>query len=543
MIIGLCSNSLFAQERIQMTLDKGVYNIPCEVNGLKLSFVFDTGASAVHISLIEAAFMLKNGYIKEDDFIGTGDYTMADGSIAENTLINLKTIKIGNRVINNVTACVSSNINASLLLGQSAIKRLGKYAIDGNFLILYNSNGSVQNDDIMNDYRYQANDAFNRASILLNNGDIKSAVVFFNKASDEYLKIEDWNGFYRSVEKSASYKDAEGMHKLSFCYYNGYGVPKDYKRSFILAKESAQLGYVPAQRNLGICYEEGIGTEKNIKQAIYWYTKSAEKGDSIAQNNLAICYYNGNGVKKDIKQAVYWIKKASENSNPIAMNNLGAMYEDGDGIEQNYEKALYWYAKAIKLGNEDAQYNYDRLTEELESVDEEVDDAYNNSIIQYYTAQVSAQVSLKEGPGNNYKSLLQIPKGSSVIVSSVDDTQQYRKVLYIDKNIFGYVNKNYLKNLQRLKEDSSGSLQVESRTYASTVNIKIENRTNKNTTITLGDQSYSFTPHQIRIISNVNPGKYTIMASAPGVMPYVVVDNVEAGYEYSWVFFIKTVRK
>lgn len=90
LVVILGQSVLFAQERIPMTLEKsGIYTIPCEVNGLRLNFVFDTGASAVHISLIEAAFMLKNGYITEDDFIGTGNYSMADGSIAENALINL----------------------------------------------------------------------------------------------------------------------------------------------------------------------------------------------------------------------------------------------------------------------------------------------------------------------------------------------------------------------------------------------------------------------------------------------------------------------
>lgn len=126
-----------AQERIPMTLEEsGIYTIPCEVNGLKLRFVFDTGASEVHLSLIEAAFMLKNGYITKNDFIGTGEYSMADGSIAENSIVNLKEIKIGNVVIKNVTACISSNVKASLLLGQSAIRKLGPYRVNGDFLIL-----------------------------------------------------------------------------------------------------------------------------------------------------------------------------------------------------------------------------------------------------------------------------------------------------------------------------------------------------------------------------------------------------------------------
>ena len=78
-------NTIFAQQRIPMQLEpSGIYTIPCEVNGLKLRFIFDTGASDVHLSLLDAAFMIKNGYIKKEDFIGKDSYFMADGSISEN---------------------------------------------------------------------------------------------------------------------------------------------------------------------------------------------------------------------------------------------------------------------------------------------------------------------------------------------------------------------------------------------------------------------------------------------------------------------------
>lgn len=123
MVYSVCA---FAEDRIPMTLEKsGIYTIPCEVNGLKLKFVFDTGAADVHLSLVEAAFMLKNGYLEPDDFIGSGTYVMADGNISENTQVNLRNIKIGTHTLTNVTACISSNVSASLLLGQSALSKLG----------------------------------------------------------------------------------------------------------------------------------------------------------------------------------------------------------------------------------------------------------------------------------------------------------------------------------------------------------------------------------------------------------------------------------
>ena len=60
-----------AEERIKMSYENGVYTMPCEVNGLRMKFIFDTGASSVCISATEALFMIKNGYLEDSDFAGT----------------------------------------------------------------------------------------------------------------------------------------------------------------------------------------------------------------------------------------------------------------------------------------------------------------------------------------------------------------------------------------------------------------------------------------------------------------------------------------
>ena len=73
--------SLSAQVKIKMQKDGDVYTLPCTVNGLQLRFILDTGASDVSISLSEAAFMLKNGYLDAKDIKGTSSIQIANGSI------------------------------------------------------------------------------------------------------------------------------------------------------------------------------------------------------------------------------------------------------------------------------------------------------------------------------------------------------------------------------------------------------------------------------------------------------------------------------
>lgn len=108
----------------------GTYEIPCSVNGLSLKMVFDTGASDVTISAVEANFMLKNGYLSEDDVKGKNRYMTASGDIHEGTILRLKEVQLGDTVLKNIEASVVHNQKAPLLLGQSVLEKFGTITID-----------------------------------------------------------------------------------------------------------------------------------------------------------------------------------------------------------------------------------------------------------------------------------------------------------------------------------------------------------------------------------------------------------------------------
>lgn len=157
--ITLCiifSFHLNAQNRIKMEKSDGIYKIPCQVNGLRMKFYFDTGASFVSISLKEALFMLENDYLSTKDIVGTGKSTIADGSIVENTIINLRELKIGDKVLRDVKASVSKTLSAPILLGQSALKRLGGYKIEGDYLILQSGMSSNEGEDLLREQAFSA---------------------------------------------------------------------------------------------------------------------------------------------------------------------------------------------------------------------------------------------------------------------------------------------------------------------------------------------------------------------------------------------------
>lgn len=126
----LTATASFSQIVIQMKKEGGVSIVPCKVNGLNLSFIFDTGASDVTISLTEASFMLKNGYLMKEDIIGSEKYLDATGNISEGIIINLREIEIQGLVLHNVKASIVKTLNAPLLLGQSALSKLGTIKLD-----------------------------------------------------------------------------------------------------------------------------------------------------------------------------------------------------------------------------------------------------------------------------------------------------------------------------------------------------------------------------------------------------------------------------
>lgn len=123
-------------EEIPFTKEGGVCKVKCAINGLPLHFIFDTGATDVSISSVEATFMAKNDFLSSSDIIGKQNYQTADGNITEGTVINLKDVKLGSLHLNNIKASVVRNQAAPLLLGQSVLSKLGKIEIDNTKNVL-----------------------------------------------------------------------------------------------------------------------------------------------------------------------------------------------------------------------------------------------------------------------------------------------------------------------------------------------------------------------------------------------------------------------
>jgi aspartyl protease family protein len=117
---------------VKFEQESGVLHIPVIINGVEIYFIFDTGAGLISISQSVADDLYRKGKLRDSDFIGKGEFSDANGDITEGTIINLSSVVIGNRELNNVRACVIQGQNAPLLFGQSALQKFGKVSIDYN---------------------------------------------------------------------------------------------------------------------------------------------------------------------------------------------------------------------------------------------------------------------------------------------------------------------------------------------------------------------------------------------------------------------------
>lgn len=110
----------------------GVKYIEVELNGTFIvRMILDSGCSGALISVAEAQHLYSKGVLTDEDFVGTSKSKIADGSIVENMVVNLREVIIGGKIIcPNVQATVSSNAQAPLLLGNEVLNRTASYTVD-----------------------------------------------------------------------------------------------------------------------------------------------------------------------------------------------------------------------------------------------------------------------------------------------------------------------------------------------------------------------------------------------------------------------------
>ena len=394
---------------IKMTSIGGVYQIPCYVNGVKMNFIVDTGAANVTISLTEAAFLAKNGYLSKEDVIGESYAQLADGKVIPNTEINLHSIEIEGIVITDVKAVIIENTTAPLLLGQSVLKKLGKIEMVGDSLFLIrkgekpvdvkqsNNTQTVKievpdekwYDNILAFCGYDGKyDAYLNAAWLAFNSDLPElAISYCKKATDlkedykaygllgyiynmQFEKVNNGRDDFSNLKNEAynNFKDysAKNDNKEDIHFSNGESLSYNYlmrlcgwscfyKEYYDEAMEIAQQVYLRNPNNtdamnlISLIYSE----QNNYDMTKTWAQKilDTHKDDGLAYFRLALLADNMGRTQ----EAIRYYEKCLEinNNNKSALNNLGIIYRDGTQSQKEYGTSLL--KRSARLGDPYAQ--------------------------------------------------------------------------------------------------------------------------------------------------------------------------------------------
>jgi len=134
LLAGVVDRAAAGQE-IPLVRDGSIYRVPVTLDGrLVRPFIVDTGAGEVQISTELARALSPRGSAAAV-YLPDGTYRLADGRVVRNRRVLIPSLRIGDRELRNVTASIGGP-DASLLLGQNVLDRLGTWSIDGRRAVL-----------------------------------------------------------------------------------------------------------------------------------------------------------------------------------------------------------------------------------------------------------------------------------------------------------------------------------------------------------------------------------------------------------------------
>ena len=247
---------------VKMKRKSGVYVLPCEVNGVKRDFIFDTGAANTSLSQEFVNELLRKKALLQTDFTGAIQTRNASGNVDNNTTVNIRTLKVGNRIIYNVRAIIAVGQKAPLLLGLNVIDLLGEWTMKKDVLVLHDLNNPTITVQTV---------ATTPSVNSINVEDMEQMINSNNNRVSPTTEEVTGNASHPGIRLKAYKGDAEAQYLMGIYYLNGEGVDCNPEIAVHWIRLSAMQNYRPAMRQLAECYSLGVGVEVNDDEAYYWY--------------------------------------------------------------------------------------------------------------------------------------------------------------------------------------------------------------------------------------------------------------------------------
>jgi tetratricopeptide (TPR) repeat protein len=253
-----------------------------------------------------AELLYRSGKLKDTDIKGYGKSQTASGHIVNNTEVLLKDIEIAGLHYKNVEAVIIEGQNVPLLLGLSAIQKLGKVTLSGNKLII---DSSIIASSQLKQLRDQINAYIN----------------------DE--RYEDAIGLLKKIEAQDALEEVDAFNLAHcYCYSRDYNKTLLYCQGWMGSYKGTNTLHEP-----DICYYMAMAYNglKSFHDADAWFAKAIEQIslDAIERTSIEDCnklsyYYNQKALNYQDAEVFDYSVEAFDLAAQYRMRFLGYTAED-----------------------------------------------------------------------------------------------------------------------------------------------------------------------------------------------------------------------
>lgn len=265
---------------------------------MTLPFVIDTGASDVAIPDDVFLTLTRTGTVKPADFIGTGTYKLADGSIRPGQRFILHEVQIGDHVVRNVVAVLVPG-EGDPLLGQGFLSKLPAWTIDNKRQAFVISGRGV--------------------AVTRETGPTGTPP---SPATIAQIGRNAITADVQQLVEPACIAIAACQH--AFIRGRRAFMAGKYQEATRWEQQAAALGLARAAIIVGMLYINGFGTPQDWAEAMKWFQKAAARGNTEGETLVGFSYAMGRGVSQDCDTAERWFTIAANNGDDVARHILGS---------------------------------------------------------------------------------------------------------------------------------------------------------------------------------------------------------------------------
>lgn len=110
------------------------------------------------------------------------------------------------------------------------------------------------------------------------------------------------------LHRAAAQGESDAVYRLGWIYF----VQEQYDEAITQFMRVVDVEHEKAQFAIATMAYSGFGMEKNFDKSFKWFSEASKNGNGNATSNIGIMYIRGQGVKKCRKTGVKWLKKASD---------------------------------------------------------------------------------------------------------------------------------------------------------------------------------------------------------------------------------------